>query len=78
VGDTTWPEFPVNNGEGLLLHYRIPTEIPSPLVLLNIFVHFAWREGVRNFIISQTCKKYFAFILRPTDKIYEILLSSCL
>jgi len=52
VEDTTWPEFPVNNEEGLLLLYGIPIEILSPLVLLNIFVHFVWREVIRNLIIS--------------------------
>jgi len=36
MGDTTWPEFHVNNGEVLLLHYGIPIELRSPLVLLNI------------------------------------------
>lgn len=52
MGDTTWSEFPVNNGEELLLHYGIAIEIHSPLVLLNIFLHFSWREGFRNLIIS--------------------------
>lgn len=52
MGDTTWPEFPVNNEEEFLLHYGIPVEILSPLVLLNNFVRFAWREGARNLIIS--------------------------
>lgn len=46
------PEFPVNNEEELLLRYGIPIEIRSTLVLFNIFVHFAWREGVKNLISS--------------------------
>jgi hypothetical protein len=52
VGDKTWPEFLVNNGEKFLLNYGIPIEIRFSLVLLNIFVHFARRGGVRNLIIS--------------------------
>jgi hypothetical protein len=52
VGCTTWPEFPVNNEEELLLQYGLPIEILSPLVLLNVFVHFARRKGVRNLITS--------------------------
>jgi hypothetical protein len=52
VGDTTWPEFPVNNGEELQLRYGMFVEIRFVLVLLQIFVHFAWREDVRNLIIS--------------------------
>jgi hypothetical protein len=52
VGQTTRPEFPVNNGKKLLLHYGIPIEIVSSLVLLNILVHFSWRDGVINLMIS--------------------------
>jgi hypothetical protein len=76
VGDTIWPKFPVNNGEELLLHYGIPIEIRSPLMILNIIVHFVCRDGVRKLIISSTYKntlllfyaqqiKFMKFCYRP-------------